>query len=430
MKKISIILVLVCAISIGLFSNYWAAEPPAAWQESTQNDMPNPLILTKSVTDENGKTMQYLVQLPRVRGSQEFAAGVATIKYPVIMYLHMAGGESYIDYQDNLHPNGIITDHIRRSFEFPFIVITPIKPDFFPWRGVEKLVMKALDQVRSEYSCDDDKTYLGGFSMGGVGTFALAADYPTRWAACIVGAGGGDYREAGRYANIPIWIWHGIKDWTVPFSEARKIADTLQDWGKEVLISELPEDHVFTNEMFSETTFKWLLAHSLRKDTTAPEKAFVDPINNDSTFVTGDRYGEASAKVTVKANSKIIGTGLVNVNEMFKVAIPRQKVGTVVEVTLTDVWGNVSPISKRTVVKDISAPSVSVKTVKANNITGKTEANATITVKLGTKVLGKTKASANGSFSVKFKSQAKGEIVSIYASDRLGNTSKAKKVKI
>ena len=43
--------------------------------------------------------------------------------------------------------------------------------------------MAILDEVMSEYKTDPKHVYLTGLSMGGSGTFSLAAAHPERWAA-------------------------------------------------------------------------------------------------------------------------------------------------------------------------------------------------------------------------------------------------------
>lgn len=58
-------------------------------------------------------------------------------------------------------------------------------------------------------------------------------------------------------------------------------------------------------------------------------------------------------------------------------------------------------------------------------VKGKAEANSTITVKVGSKVLGTVTTSSKGDFSVKIKAQKTDTTLSLYAKDTAGNTSKA-----
>ncbi len=58
--------------------------------------------------------------------------------------------------------------------------------------------------------------------MGGFGTWALAFDQPTRFAALAPICGRGDPSKAALVAHVPIWLFHGAKDTTVPTRPARR----------------------------------------------------------------------------------------------------------------------------------------------------------------------------------------------------------------
>ena len=60
-------------------------------------------------------------------------------------------------------------------------------------------VFEAIEAVKRNYKIDPDRIVLWGFSMGGAGTWHLAAHYPDRWCAASPGAGFADTR---RYQNI------------------------------------------------------------------------------------------------------------------------------------------------------------------------------------------------------------------------------------
>lgn len=431
MKKISLIIILTLIVTYGAIGSIRAAEEPVEWQQSTEVDLPNPECVGESVTIDD-LTMEYIVQMPRVRGDQDFEKG-APVKYPVLLMLHGSGGEgTLVHYKDQEQEWPILLDHSRRSYEFPFIMIAPLKPTSVAggWDPLKAHVMQALDNVIEKYSVDNERIYICGFSMGGRGTFSYAADFPTRFAAGIVGAGNIDISKAAKLTNFPLWVIHGTTDYVVPFENARKVTDLLQGWGAEVLITELPLAHELTSEMFSETTFNWLLKHKITPKTTAPNKPFVDPIENTDTFVSGEAFGDLGTKVTVKVNGNLIGEDEVGNDELFKVSIPKQKAGTIVEVTLTDVWGNVSEASTRKVKKDTKPPTVKVTKVTVKRIKGKTEANATVTVMRGKKRVARVKVGKSGKFNIKLKKIKKGQTIKVFGVDQAGNKSKAKKYKI
>ncbi|WHY58680.1 Ig-like domain-containing protein [Peribacillus simplex] len=88
---------------------------------------------------------------------------------------------------------------------------------------------------------------------------------------------------------------------------------------------------------------------------------------------------------------------------------------------------------KGTYYVDVIAPSKPAVNKVNNNdkvVTGKAEANSTVTVKSGSKVLGSAKASSMGNYSVKIKAQKKGTTLSITTKDKAGNTSSKATTKV
>lgn len=77
-----------------------------------------------------------------------------------------------------------------------------------------------------------------------------------------------------------------------------------------------------------------------------------------------------------------------------------------------------------------SIPTVDPVSDKTTYVTGKTEANATVYVKAGTKQLGYGKATATGNFKVKIPAQKVGVVLSVTAKDVAGNVSKAATMKV
>ncbi|MEH7085544.1 SpoIID/LytB domain-containing protein, partial [Neobacillus drentensis] len=76
------------------------------------------------------------------------------------------------------------------------------------------------------------------------------------------------------------------------------------------------------------------------KDGTAPEQPVVNDITEKDASVTGQ--AETGAKVEVKVNDSVIGTGTAGEDGQYKVTIPVQKAGTELVIIATDKAGNVS----------------------------------------------------------------------------------------
>ena len=85
--------------------------------------------------------------------------------------------------------------------------------------------------MQAQYNVERRRVYLTGLSMGGFGTFALAAAYPDRWAAIAPVCGGGDPRQAGRIKHIPCWCFHGDRDEAVRVEHSRRMVAALRAAG-------------------------------------------------------------------------------------------------------------------------------------------------------------------------------------------------------
>ncbi|MEH7085427.1 Ig-like domain-containing protein [Neobacillus drentensis] len=165
-------------------------------------------------------------------------------------------------------------------------------------------------------------------------------------------------------------------------------------------------------------------------DKTAPVTPSVTTISDQAKVVTGK--AEAGAIVTVTIGTKKY-IAKADSKGNFKVMIPIQKAGTKVTVTAKDTAGNVS-VAKSVIVIDKTAPLVpKIKTLvksTTKEVTGTAEAYTTITIKVGSKVIGTAKVDSKGNFKVKIKAQKKNTVLSVTATDKAKNVSKAATVKV
>ncbi|MEN1968021.1 Ig-like domain-containing protein [Lentibacillus sp. N15] len=167
------------------------------------------------------------------------------------------------------------------------------------------------------------------------------------------------------------------------------------------------------------------------KKGTPPPAPEVKSVSNKSTVVTGKTL--ADLKVTIKNKlKKVIATGNADSKGNFKVKVKKQKAGTTLYVTVTDPAKRQSK-AKKVVVQDKippQAPKANAITTRDTALKGKTEAHATITVKHKDKKIAAKKADSKGNFKVKIKKQKAGTVLYITATDKAGNTSKAKKMTV
>ncbi|WP_282140965.1 Ig-like domain-containing protein [Cytobacillus oceanisediminis] len=163
-------------------------------------------------------------------------------------------------------------------------------------------------------------------------------------------------------------------------------------------------------------------------DGDIPAAPIVRKVTDQSTAVTGNAEVETEINVKIGIAS---WKGITDAEGIFSVAIPKQKVGTIIEVTATDREGNVSPSAKVTVVDGTppAAPTVNKVNDQSSTVTGLAEKGSEVTVKIGTSSW-KGTANTEGQFSITIPKQKAGTIIEVTSKDIAGNVSAAAKVTV
>jgi predicted peptidase len=176
-------------------------------------------------------------------------------RWPLVLFLHGAG-ESGKDL-DKVKVHGP-PKLVARGKQFPFILVSPQSPKF----GWDVDALKALlDEIKEKHRVDPDRIYVTGLSMGGFGTWALAAAYPKEIAAIAPICGGGEPIWARRIKNIPAWVFHGGKDPVVPVERSKVMVNALKKAGGTVRLTIYPEaGHDSWTETYNNPElYTWLL---------------------------------------------------------------------------------------------------------------------------------------------------------------------------
>jgi poly(3-hydroxybutyrate) depolymerase len=132
------------------------------------------------------------------------------------------------------------------------------------------MVIATIAELKNEFPVDDRRIYIGGFSMGGCGTWDILSRYPDLFAAAfpIAGPPGDRKALAPVIKHIPIWIVHGGKDRVAPVESSRNIAGALKEAGSPVKYTEYPEMGHETSRPLAESDLRdWLFA---QKRSAAP----------------------------------------------------------------------------------------------------------------------------------------------------------------
>lgn len=193
--------------------------------------------------------MDYLLYLPK--GYEQ-----GDKQWPLVLFLH-GGGETGTDIEKvKVHGPPKL---IEAGKEFPFIVVSPQSRRF----GWDPAMLHALlDEVTAKYKVDKDRIYVTGMSMGGMGTWALAASRPERFAAIVPICGGGNPADAAKLKDLPIRVYQGGKDPIVRPETAQAMLKALRDAGaKDVELTVYPDagHDSWTQTYEDPKVFEWLL---------------------------------------------------------------------------------------------------------------------------------------------------------------------------
>jgi predicted peptidase len=197
-------------------------------------------------------SLKYLVYLPADYDKQD--------KWPLVLFLHGAGERGDNIDAVKLHGPPKLIEHGK---QFPFIVVSPQCPRGHWWNNELVPLSALLDEITHKYKVDPDRVYLTGLSMGGFGTWALAAYSPDRFAAIVPICGGGEPLLARALGHMPVWAFHGGKDPVVPVKRSQDLIDALKKANGEAKLTIYPEAQ---HDSWSATydnpeVYEWLLKH-------------------------------------------------------------------------------------------------------------------------------------------------------------------------
>lgn len=197
--------------------------------------------------------IRYLVFLPK-----SYAPKGTPV--PLIVFLHGSGERGSDLNKVRAWGPPAIAD---KDPDFPFMVVSPQVPDGEWWHA--NLLKAMLDEVLARYNVDRSRVYLTGISMGGYGAWDLAINYPDYFAAIAPICGGGNTLRIGQLRQVPAWVFHGLKDQSVPERESASMVAALKAAGGDVKYTVLPTAGHADAWVYAyggqARLFDWFLAH-------------------------------------------------------------------------------------------------------------------------------------------------------------------------
>jgi predicted peptidase len=213
----------------------------------------------------------------------------ANKKYPLVYFLHGYGERGNDNEKQLIHGAKLfLREDVRRDFPaivvFPqcsedsywsnsVAVVTPNGPKsyYFQQEGTATKAMQQaellLEILLETYPVDLSRVYIGGLSMGGMGTFEMVRRHPDLFAAALPICGGGNLKTVDFLKNVNWWIFHGAKDNVVPPHFSSDMADALKKAGANVKFSLYPEaNHNSWDPAFAEEELlPWLFSNKKKK---------------------------------------------------------------------------------------------------------------------------------------------------------------------
>ena len=200
-------------------------------------------------------------------------------QYPVHLFLHGSGERGNDNVSQLVHGGELFLKKENRE-QYNSWVIFPQASKNDWWGHSEpykfnydvkeskdmNLVVKLMDSFAERNDVDNNKIYVSGLSMGGMGTFVILNLRPNMFAAATPICGDGDPSLVSNYAKkVPILIFHGSDDKTVHPNESLKMAKAIISSGGSPKITFYENvDHGSWNNAFAEKYFlKWI--HSKTK---------------------------------------------------------------------------------------------------------------------------------------------------------------------
>jgi predicted peptidase len=143
------------------------------------------------------------------------------IKWPLIIF-HHGSNEMGIDGREHTKVGigPVIRDH---PDWFPCVVLMPqvSSPIDNPWKD-------QLNKTLKEYNIDKDRISMTGISLGGNATWTIGAAYSKKFSALMPICGWGNPFDAPKLTKVPIRVFHGEDDHTVPIESSEVMFDAIR----------------------------------------------------------------------------------------------------------------------------------------------------------------------------------------------------------
>lgn len=232
----------------------------AVFKPSTSALVYQPKKYTIETVYSKSSKLNYVIALPKNYDA-------TTDDYPVIVFLHSmaerGNDPNLIIYNEFGEKSGLIP--YLDDKDFPFIIVSPLCPDKTYWPFLSSKLNKMMKEIQSEYRVKKDNVYLTGVSMGGMGVWSFAMDYP-EWFSAMIPISGGVYcppmkNSPNKLKDISIWAFHSRNDIEIPLEKEAWFIKKLQEKNIDIkyTIEDGSEHYVHGVVYSDDEIYKWLL---------------------------------------------------------------------------------------------------------------------------------------------------------------------------
>lgn len=207
-------------------------------------------------------------------------------KYPLILFLHGAGERGNDNQKQLTHGASFFSSPENRK-NFPAIVVFPqcaphsywanviittsaegnrhfnFQPSARPTKPMQLTIILLEDLLKSKW-VDQDRVYIGGLSMGGMGTFELIYRKPKVFAAALIICGGCNPTVINKKAKrVKMWVFHGEEDQVVVPDYSLRMVEAFKNADFEVKLTVYPDvGHNVWDAVFQEPQLlHWLFSN-------------------------------------------------------------------------------------------------------------------------------------------------------------------------
>lgn len=196
-----------------------------------------------SFSVSSGLEMPYRLHSPSVE---------VTSAMPLIVYLHGSGGWGTDNVKQisggNTHGTRLWLEPEIAS-QNPAYVLAPQIPSPEWWGAPDSeelspyaaVLMELINQLKSEFLIDENRIYIMGQSLGGIGVWDIVAKRPDKFAAGVPICGSGDTERIVNARNIALWAFHGAMDTAVPVAGSREMVASLEAANGIIRYTEYPD---------------------------------------------------------------------------------------------------------------------------------------------------------------------------------------------